>query len=149
MTPNVLICDSERDLETHFRHDFIAHIDGKATPTLRKFYEEIADLLEIPHFGFTLEALNDALNDLGWLEDERIILYITDTDDFISKERDPAKIGSLLSMLDATAEDWKWVSDEENIEPKELVLVFENSVRICQLLDNEAIRYRQLSTLNE
>lgn len=149
MIPNVLICESERDLEAHFRQDFIAHIDGKSTPTLRKFYEEIADLLEIPDFGFTLESLNDALNDLSWLEDERIILYVTNTNDFISKERDPAKIGSLLSMLDATAEDWKWLNDEDDAEPKELVFVFENSARIRQILDNEAIRHLPLTALNQ
>ena len=149
MTPNVLVCDSERDLEAAFRHDFIAHIDGKITPTLRKFYEEISDLLEIPDFGFTLESLNDALNDLSWLEDERVVLYVTSTNEFINKERDPAKIGSLLSVLDATAEDWKWLNDEENTEPKELVFVFENSVRIRQLLDNEAIRYLPLSGLKQ
>lgn len=94
MTPNVLICQSERELEAHFAKDFIAHIDGKKAITLRQFYEEIADLLEIADFGFNLDALNDSLNDLQWLEDERIVLYFTDTNDLVSKERDPAKMGS-------------------------------------------------------
>lgn len=148
MTPNVLISDSEQEVETHFGDNFIAHIDGKKILTLRNFYETIADLLEIPNFGFTLEALNDALNDLQWLEDERIIFYFTSTTELISKERDPAKMTSLLNVLEATAEDWKWVHEEENEETKEIILVFENSDRIRKLLDSEGIDYKRLSALN-
>lgn len=147
MTPNILISQSERELEARYANDFIAHIDGKRVQTLRQFYEEIADLLEIPNFGFTLEALNDSLNDLQWLEDERVILYFTNTTELINKERDPAKMGSLLSILDATAEDWKWVDDEEEIDKKEIVIVFEDSDRIRKLLDMESIDYARLSEL--
>ncbi|QMW02150.1 barstar family protein [Spirosoma foliorum] len=147
MNPNILISRSERELEARYANDFIAHIDGKGIQTLRQFYEEIAELLEIPNFGFTLEALNDSLNDLQWLEDERIVLYFTNTNELISKERDPAKMGSLLSILDATAEDWKWVDDEEEIEQKEIVIVFEDSERIRKLLDKESIEYAFLSEL--
>ncbi len=148
MTPNILICQSERELERHFAQDFIAHIDGRQTITLRQFYEEIADLLEFPNFGFNLDALNDALNDLQWLEDERIVLYVTGTAEFISNERDPAKVGSVLNILDATAEDWKWVDSEEELsDKKEIIIVFEDSPRIRQLLTKENIDYAPLSEL--
>lgn len=147
MTPNILICQTERELEALFADDFIANIDGKHALTLRQFYEEMADLLEIPNFGFTLEALNDSLNDLQWLEDVRVVLYFTNTNEFISKERDPAKIGSVLSLLDATAEDWKWVDDDEVLDKKEIIIVFEDSPRIRRLLDAESIAYAQVSTL--
>ncbi|UFH55259.1 barstar family protein [Spirosoma sp. KNUC1025] len=147
MIPNVLISQSERELEAHFPTDFIAHIDGKNVTTLRQFYERIADLLEIPDFSFTLESLNDSLNDLEWLEDERIILYFTNTNDFISKERDPAKMGSILSVLDATAEDWKWVEDDQSSDKKEIVIVLEDSPRIRRLLDSESINYALMSEL--
>jgi len=145
MTPNVFISKSENELEAHFADDFIAHIDGKKTVTLRQFYEEIADLLEIPDFGYNLDALNDSLNDLQWLEDERIVLYITNTSEFISKERDPAKMGSVLSILDATAEDWKWVDDDELTDQKEIVIVFDDSPRIQKLLEQEGIGFAFLS----
>lgn len=147
MTPNILISSSEAELEKFVGDDFIAHIDGKIAVTLRQFYEQIADVLEFPHFGYNLDALNDALNDLQWLEDVRIILYITNTHDLISKERDPAKVGSVLNILDATAEDWKWVEDGELTEQKELILVFEDSQRIRQLLEGENIDYKRLSEL--
>ncbi len=147
MTPNILICQSENDLEKHFKNDFVAHVDGAKTSTLRQFYEAVEDVLEIPDFGRTLDDLNDALNDLGWLEDERIILYITDTNAFISKERDPAKMASVLNILDATAEDWKWVNDAETADKKELIIVFEDGERIRKILTKEAIDFRQLSEI--
>ena len=148
MTPNILIVQSENELEHHFGTDFIAHVDGRQATTLRQFYEVVADLLEIPDFGFTLEALNDSLNDLQWLDDERIVLYFTNTSDLITKERDPAKMISILNMLDATAEDWKWVDDEEgSADKKEIIVVFEDSPRIRQMLDKEKIEYAMLSEL--
>ncbi|WP_020596772.1 barstar family protein [Spirosoma panaciterrae] len=146
MTPNVLISQSEKELESRFADDFIAHVDGKKATTLRQFYEELADLLEIPDFGFSLDDLNDALNDLRWLEDDRIILYFTNTADLISKERDPVKLKNVLSMLDATAEDWKWTEDELD-DKKEIILVFEESDRIRKLLDQEGIDYLEISKL--
>ncbi|WP_080059699.1 barstar family protein [Spirosoma aerolatum] len=146
MTPNVLVSQSEKELEAWFANDFIAHIDGKKATTLRQFYEEIADLLEIPDFGFSLDDLNDSLNDLRWLEDERIILYFTNTADLISKERDPAKLRNVLSILEATAEDWKWTEDELD-DKKEIILVFEDSDRIRKLLEHEGIDYLEISKL--
>lgn len=147
MTPNILLCQSENELKNCFEKDFIAHIDGSKTSTLRQFYEAIEDVLEIPNFGRTLDDLNEALNDLGWLEDERIILYITDTDTFISKERDPAKMASILNVLDATAEDWKWIGDDDDADKKEIVIIFEDSERIRKILMKEAIDFKTLSEL--
>ena len=147
MTPNILISQSERELENRYADYFIAHVDGQKATTLRQFYEEMADLLEIPDFGFTLETLNDSLNDLQWLEDERIVLYFTNTNELISKERDPVKMGSILNMLDATAEDWKWV-DDEGADKKDIVIVFEDSPRIRKMLEQEGIDYDMLSELD-
>lgn len=147
MAPNILICQSERELEIRYADYFIAHIDGQKATTLRQFYEEMADVLEIPDFGFSLDALNDSLNDLQWLEDERIVLYFTNTNDLISKERDPAKFVSVLNMLDATAEDWKWVDDEPT-EKKDIVLVYEDSPRIRKILESENIDFAMLSELD-
>lgn len=146
--PNILISQSEQELEKRYGDFFIAHIDGQRTTTLRQFYEEMADLLEIPDFGFSLESLNDALNDLQWLEDEHIVLYFTNTNVLISKERDPAKLASVLNVLDASAEDWKWVDDEEQLDQKEIVLVFEDSPRIRKVLDQEQIAYRMLADID-
>lgn len=150
MTPNIFISQHESELKAHFESDFIAHVDGKKASTLRQFYEEIAELLEFPEgFGFHLDAFNDFLNDLQWLEDERIILYFTDTNELVSKERDPNKLGGVLSVLDATAEDWKWTDEEESVDRKEIIIIFEDSPRIKKLLDKECIDYSSLAALKE
>lgn len=147
MTPNILLCQSEKDLQKHFGDDFIAHINGAEATTLRTFYEAMENVLEIPDFGLTLDDLNDALNDLRWLEDERIVLYVTDTKALISKERDPAKMASVLNVLEATAEDWKWLDDDEIADKKEIVIVFEDSERIRKVLTSENIDFAMLSEL--
>lgn len=148
MNPNILICKSEQELEAQFSDEFIVNIDGKKTLTLRQFYEEVAYLLEIPDFGFTLDELSDALSDLQWLEENRIVLYFTNTEIFMSKERDPAKITGVISTLDAVAEDWKWVEDDLDDE-KEIIIVFEESHRILKLLEQESINYKIMDSSNQ
>ena len=140
MSPNILICKSERELKAQFSDDFIANIDGKKALTLRQFYEEIAYLLDIPDFGFTLDELSDSLSDLQWLDENRIVIYFTNTEIFMSRERDPAKIAGVISTLDAVAEDWKWVEEEMDDE-KEIIIIFEDSDRITKILDQESINY--------
>ena len=140
MSPNILICKSERELKAQFSDDFIANIDGKKALTLRQFYEEIAYLLDIPDFGFSLDELSDSLSDLQWLDENRIVIYFTNTEIFMSRERDPAKIAGVISTLDAVAEDWKWVEEEMDDE-KEIIIIFEYSDRITKILDQESINY--------
>jgi hypothetical protein len=148
MSPNILICKNERELEAQFSDDFIVNIDGKKAMTLRQFYEEAAYLLDIPDFGFTLDELSDSLSDLQWLEENRIVLYFTNTEIFMSKERDPAKIAGVINTLDAVAEDWKWVEEELNDE-KEIIIVFEDSQRIQKILEQESINYKIMDSLNQ
>lgn len=147
MSPNILICKSEQEIEAQFFNDFIVNIDGKKVVTLRQFYEEAAYLLEIPNFGFTLDDLSDSLSDLQWLEETRIVMYFTNTDTLMSKERDPVKILGVISTLDAVAEDWKWVEDDSSDE-KEIIIVFEYSDRILNLLEKESINYQIMSQPN-
>ncbi|TAE34014.1 MAG: barnase inhibitor [Cytophagales bacterium] len=146
-TPNIWLSQSEKELEKHFGDPsyFVAHIDGAKAVTLRQFYEEIADVLEFPVSGYNLDSLNDSLNDLQWLEDEKIVLYITNTDRWISKERDPIKLASILQILDATAEDWKWAESDELMDRKEFTIVLEYSTRIEQVAKTEGMAYGLLS----
>lgn len=142
MNPNIRIVQSARDVVSLNSEYAVIEIDGRQSKTLRQFYEHLAKVMEFPdYFGFTLDSLDELLNDLDWIEDEKIALYFTHADDFISQERDPKKLASLLNVLDATAEDWKWVDEDDDIAKKELVLLFDNSPRIRQLLDQEGIDY--------
>ncbi|MBO0939736.1 barstar family protein [Fibrella sp. HMF5335] len=143
MAANFILSSSEAALADRFPDHFVAHIDGNKAKTLRQFYDQISDALEFPHFGNNLDALNDALNDLQWLEDEKIVLYFTNTDQFISQERDPKKLASILAILEATVEDWKWMADDETdlADKKELSVVFEKSARIEQVMEQEGIAF--------
>ncbi|CCG98472.1 hypothetical protein FAES_0460 [Fibrella aestuarina BUZ 2] len=143
MAANFILSTSEAALADRFPDHFVAHIDGSKARTLKQFYAEIADVLEFPAFGNNLDALNDALNDLQWLEDEKIVLYFTNTDQLVSQERDPKKMASILAILEATVEDWKWMADDEEdlADHKEFSVVFEKSPRIESLLAEEGIAF--------
>lgn len=121
----------------------IIELDGHKTLTLRGFYEEIGEALAFPEeFGFTIDSLDEMLNDLSWLEDEKIVVYISPSDQFIEKERNPEKIGTLLNLLDAICEDWRWEEGSEDAPKKELIFAFADSAHIRELLDNQEIAYR-------
>ncbi len=121
----------------------IIELDGHKTLTLRGFYEEIGEALAFPEeFGFTIDSLDEMLNDLSWLEDEKIVVYVSPSDQFIEKERNPEKIGTLLNLLDAICEDWRWEEGSEDSPKKELIFAFADSARIRELLDNQEIAYR-------
>jgi RNAse (barnase) inhibitor barstar len=121
----------------------IAVIDGKEVTTLRHFYEVLAKTLEFPdYFGFNLDSLDELLNDLSWIENEKIAIQIINSESFLASERNQDKILTLLDLLDATCEDWRWMEpqegvsedDEDYIPKKELVFVFSESPRMIELL---------------
>jgi hypothetical protein len=149
MNANFYIAKTPQSVET-LTDFFVALIPGSETRTLRQFYEKIAAVLEFPDtFGYTMESLDDQLNDLDWIEDEKIALYVTDSELFVSQERDPGKLVSLLNMIEATCEDWKWLADEdlngEEVLPKQLIVVFADSPRIRQFLEREEIEFGELA----
>lgn len=133
--PNFLITNN---LEKYEKDFLITEIDGKKASTLRGFYEEIAEALAFPEeFGFTLESFDDMFNNLSWLEEDKIIIYISDSEHFIEKERNPNKLATLLDFLDGTCEDWRWDEDE----PREIIFAFSESERIKEILDKQGISY--------
>lgn len=133
--PNFLITNILDKYEKDF---FITEIDGNKASTLRGFYEEIADALAFPEeFGFTLESFDDMFNNLSWLEEDKIIVYITNSEHFIEKERNPNKLATLLDFLDGTCEDWRWDEDE----PREIIFAFSESERIRDILEKQGISY--------
>lgn len=137
---NNLIITNTPELPEDFS---IAVIDGKEVTTLRHFYEVIAKTLEFPdYFGFNLDSFDELLNDLSWIENEKIAIQIINSESFLAGERNQDKILTLLDLLDATCEDWRWMEpqedisedDEDYIPKKELVFVFSESPRITELL---------------
>ncbi|GAA4411103.1 hypothetical protein GCM10023187_36470 [Nibrella viscosa] len=145
MSVNIYVATSAEDLKK-FPDFAIVKIEGQKSKTLRQFYEHIAEVLEFPdYFGFNLDSLDELLNDLEWIDDHKLALYFCHTEDFISQERNPEKLSNLLHMLDATAEDWKWLDEDEEVFAKELVFIFEDSPRLRDLLKQEEIGFAFIS----
>ncbi|WP_304237159.1 barstar family protein [Jiulongibacter sediminis] len=144
---NLFITDSPEQFD-----DFsLIEIDAKRCKTLRDFYETLAEVLHFPdYFGFNLDSFDEIMNDLSWIEDERILLYFKNSSDFLLNERNDQKVVTLLELLDATCEDWKFMdedaeketinadSEEEEedyfIPKKELAIGFSDSERMEDFL---------------
>ena len=113
----------------------IAEIDASRTTTLREFYETMAEVFEFPdYFGFNLDSFDEMMNDLSWIENEKILIYFTHSDKFLEKERNKSKILTLLDLLDATCEEWRWAEGDDLIPKKELLIRFSPGERIRDLL---------------
>ena len=139
---NFVFIPSEASLNQYA--DFrVASIDGLQAQTLKSFYEQIAKELEFPdYFGHNLDSLDELLNDFDWLDDDKIALYIANADHFLAGEKSEEKKADLLNILDAAAEDWKWVDDEaEEVTPRQFVILLQQSNGIQSLMDREGFAY--------
>lgn len=102
----------------------VANIDGQQVDTLEKFYQELIVQLKFPdHFGRNLDAFDEMINDLDWLDETTICLVFKNYDDFLSEENDEAR-EIILTILDDAAAEWKRDEDTKKlrmyIEPSEL-----------------------------
>lgn len=113
----------------------IVEIDASKTTTLRAFYEEMAKVFEFPdYFAFNLDSFDEIINDLSWIENEKLLVYFINSSEFLKNERNESKILTLLDLLDSAAEEWKW-ADEELIPKKDLLIRFSPSQRMEKILD--------------
>jgi len=137
---NFLVISSNSAL-ANFKNYRIGQIDGAKTPTFKSFYQAIEKALSFPdHFEHNLESLDELLNDLEWIKQADVALYLINADGFLAQEK-PAKVLELLNLLDATAEDWKWVDDDDDIQPKNFKIIIQNSPKIVGLLEKEEIGF--------
>jgi RNAse (barnase) inhibitor barstar len=140
--PHFLIAKEGADAQKLFPKAFIGKVDGQKAASLKDFLEEIGEALEFPDYdGKNLDALDEMLNDLEWIEQEKVIIYISHTADWLSKEKSQEKVLTLIDLLDATAEDWHWLDEEEDVAKKSLIIVLEDSQRIRELLESQEITF--------
>lgn len=117
----------------------IVEIDSSKLITLREFYESFAAVFEFPdYFGFNMDSLDEIINDLSWIENERILIYFTNSEDFLIKERNQGKVLAILDLLDAACEEWEWIEPDEFRPKKSLKVVFSHSERINKLLTDNS-----------
>lgn len=114
----------------------IIELDGESCKTLRAFYETIADVMDFPDdFGFTIDSLDEMLENLSWMAEDKIAVYIKNSAHFLANERNENKKLTLLDRLAAVCEEWRWVEpDEDDFEKKELTFLFDESDNIRELL---------------
>jgi RNAse (barnase) inhibitor barstar len=137
-----LLAKKGTDLRKSFLGAFIGAIDGQKATSIKDFHEQIGAALNFPDYsGKNLDALDEMLNDLEWIEEEKVIIYITNSNDWLSKEKTDDKILSILDIFDATAEDWKWMDEEEDVAKKELRIIFEDTPRIRTILEEQEIPF--------
>lgn len=117
----------------------IISISGSKSHTLKEFYGALAQALEYPDdFGFKVEELDDLLSDLSWIEDSHLILHITDTEEWLIKERNKERIFTMLDLLQGIVEDWHWM-DPEDEDKKTVDIYFAPSDRIAKLMEEAGV----------
>ena len=103
----------------------VAIIEGQHTDTLEKFYSSIATQLKFPdNFGNNFDAFDEMMNDLDWLEEDRVYLIFRNYDVFLVEENDEDR-EIILTILDDASTEWKRMNGEGKslkmlIEPSEL-----------------------------
>jgi RNAse (barnase) inhibitor barstar len=141
-----LLAREESDVRKTFLGAFVAHIDGGKATSVKDFHEAIAAAMNFPDYsGKNLDALDEMLNDLEWIDEEKVIIYIDRSAEWLSREKSDEKVLTIIDIFDATAEDWKWLDEiEEGVSKKELQIVFQDSPRIRTLLEDQEIPFDTL-----
>lgn len=142
-----LLAKSFADLTKEFKNSKIAVVDGSKSTSLKDFYEVIGTALEFPdYYDANLDSLDELLNDLEWLDDSQVVIWIPNSDNWLIKEKSAEKIVAVIDLLDAAAEEWKWMEadEEEDLDIKDLRIVLEDTERIRQLLEDQEIPFGTL-----
>lgn len=93
VTKNLFPFYSENDTRYVF-------IDGVACLTLADCYQSLQQQLSIPdYFGKNLDALDEVLSDLDWLEEKNVKIIIANLSKLLANEIDRKK--DLLEVMDS------------------------------------------------
>jgi UDP-N-acetylmuramoylalanine-D-glutamate ligase len=140
-----LLAAQESDVSKTYPKAFLAKIEGKNATTVKEFFDAVALAMHFEEEPLkNLEAFDAMLNDLEWIKEEQIIIYINDSAAWLSKEKSEEKILSIIDVLDATAEDWKWLDEDEDTAKKDLKIIFQESPRIKSILEEQEIPFSEL-----
>jgi RNAse (barnase) inhibitor barstar len=64
---------------THFAYDNNRYVllDGLLCDTMEKCYNTLSSQLRLPdYFGYNLDALDEVLTDLEWIDEDKIIIVV-------------------------------------------------------------------------
>jgi len=95
---------------------YVAILDGTDCKTLKSFLKNIGKAFKFPsYYGMNLNALNDCLNDLEWIEKPNYILVIKNSKEFLSKESEETR-SHIASFLERVSKQWANVPNYEGEE---------------------------------
>ncbi len=78
---------------------FVAVIDGSTLSKIEDFYAAISRALNFPdYFGENLDALDEMLYDLDWIEHDHVLLLITNSQQLLQHE--PDKKTAIISLIE-------------------------------------------------
>ena len=117
---------------------FVAILDGSQAQTIESFYDLIAQILNFPdYFGKNLDALDEMINDLGWIEQKTVVVVFRNYGDLLADENEEMK-EMMLTVLETAAEEWKEFGDGD----KKLKFVIEDTEAAAEDLDAIGVAYR-------
>lgn len=95
---------------------YTAVLDGTDCKTLRSFLKEIGKSFKFPsYYGQNLNALNDCLNDLEWLDKPNYLLIVKKSDSFLISESQEIR-NHILAFLEGVVKQWGNVPNYEGDE---------------------------------
>ncbi|WP_428668294.1 barstar family protein [Runella sp.] len=136
---NIFLLSSDQAV-SNFKNYKLGQLDGSKAQTLSTFYSEIEKALSLPDFEPDMDVLDELLNDLSWIKQPNVALYITDFDSFLVREKEKPLV-ELLNLLDVIAEDWKWLDDDDTTPKKNFKILIQNSPRAVAVLEKEEIAF--------
>lgn len=85
-------------IESEQTDTFLGIIDGRKCPDMESFYTALIDAMHLPeYFGRNLDALDEVLSDLSWLDYGVKFLIIQNSDELLKDEKE--MFGELLATL--------------------------------------------------
>lgn len=77
-------------------------IDGNANDTLQACYFTLQTQLSIPdYFGYNLDALEEVMHDLDWIQEEKICIIISSENNLLQNEESAKK--DFLEILETSS----------------------------------------------
>jgi RNAse (barnase) inhibitor barstar len=68
---------------------FIAVIDGNKCKSITSFFEQISKAMNFPdYFGNNIDAFDEMMSDLEWIEEKNIVLIIMNYEHFLSEDKE-------------------------------------------------------------
>jgi RNAse (barnase) inhibitor barstar len=114
----------------------VVDLDGKKCDTIAKFYKVMETGLRFPdYFGNNLDSFDEMINDLTWLEEDAVMIQLTNFDELLEEEALETK-ELLLSLLDEAAD-----SQQNDTEGTPIKIIIVKSDDTEDFLDELGIDY--------